>query len=41
MWRRLLVAVGVAHRAGVIHGAILPEHGLYGPRKFRPFAMPA
>jgi hypothetical protein len=25
MWRRLLVAVGAAHRAGVIHGAVLPE----------------
>ena len=54
MWRRLLVAVGAAHRAGVIHGAVLPEHvmihppefdelleGLYGPRTYRPFAMPA
>jgi serine/threonine protein kinase len=26
MWRRLLVAVGAAHRAGLIHGAVLPEH---------------
>jgi len=28
MWRRLLVAIGAAHRAGVIHGAVLPEHVL-------------
>jgi hypothetical protein len=43
MWRRLLVAVGAAHRAGVIHGAVLPEllERLYGPRTFRPFAVPA
>ena len=31
MWRRLLVAIGVAHRAGVIHGAVLPEHVLIHP----------
>jgi hypothetical protein len=31
MWRRLLVAVGAAHRAGVIHGAVLPEHVLIHP----------
>lgn len=31
MWRRLLVAAGAAHRAGVIHGAILPEHVLIHP----------
>jgi serine/threonine protein kinase len=31
MWRRLLVAVGAAHRAGVIHGAILPEHVMIHP----------
>ena len=26
IWRRLLVALGYAHRAGVRHGAVLPEH---------------
>jgi len=31
MWRRLLVAVGAAHRAGLIHGAVLPEHVLIHP----------
>jgi hypothetical protein len=31
MWRRLLVAVGAAHRAGVIHGAVLPEHVMIHP----------
>jgi serine/threonine protein kinase len=31
MWRRLLVALGYAHRAGVIHGAVLPEHVLIHP----------
>jgi len=31
MWRRLLVAIGAAHRAGVIHGAVLPEHVLIHP----------
>ena len=25
MWRRLLVAIGPAHRAGVVHGAVLPD----------------
>ncbi len=33
MWRRLLVAIGVAHRAGVVHGAVLPEHVLIEPRE--------
>lgn len=28
MWRRLLVALGAAHRAGVVHGAVLPENVL-------------
>lgn len=32
MWRRLLVALGFAHRAGVLHGAVLPEHVLIHPR---------
>ena len=31
MWRRLLVAIGAAHRAGVIHDAVLPEHVLIHP----------
>nr|MDT0661809.1 molecular chaperone DnaJ [Micromonospora sp. DSM 115978] len=31
MWRRLLVALGYAHRAGVVHGAVLPEHVLIHP----------
>jgi hypothetical protein len=31
MWRRLLVAVGFAHRAGIIHAAVLPEHVLIHP----------
>jgi len=31
MWRRLLTALGWAHRAGVVHGAILPEHVLIHP----------
>ncbi|GIJ27956.1 hypothetical protein Vqi01_31180 [Micromonospora qiuiae] len=31
MWRRLLVALGVAHRAGVVHGAVLPPHVLIEP----------
>jgi hypothetical protein len=31
MWRRLLVAIGFAHRAGVIHAAVVPEHVLIHP----------
>ncbi|WP_119729577.1 lipopolysaccharide kinase InaA family protein [Thermomonospora amylolytica] len=31
MWRRLLVALGFAHRAGVLHGAVLPDHVLIHP----------
>ncbi|WP_304454183.1 J domain-containing protein [Nocardiopsis sp. YSL2] len=31
MWRRLLVAVGSASRAGVVHGAVVPEHVLIHP----------
>jgi hypothetical protein len=31
MWRRLLVALGLAHRAGVIHGAVLPPHVMIHP----------
>ncbi|WP_436774974.1 molecular chaperone DnaJ [Yinghuangia sp. YIM S09857] len=33
MWRRLLVALGYAHRAGVVHGAVLPDHVLIHPQK--------
>ena len=31
MWRRLLVALGATSRAGLIHGAVLPEHVLIHP----------
>lgn len=31
MWRRLLVGLGAAHRAGLVHGAVLPEHVLIHP----------
>ncbi|MGW1373692.1 molecular chaperone DnaJ [Streptomyces sp. NPDC002446] len=31
MWRRLLVALGWAHRAGRVHGAVHPEHVLIHP----------
>jgi hypothetical protein len=33
MWRRLLVVLGFAHGAGVLHGAVLPEHVLIHPGK--------
>ncbi|EFC79583.1 hypothetical protein [Parafrankia sp. EUN1f] len=33
MWRRLLVALGYAHRAGVLHGAVVPDHVLIHPEK--------
>ncbi|CAM3278161.1 molecular chaperone DnaJ [Stackebrandtia soli] len=33
MWRRLLVALGHTHRAGIVHGAILPEHVLIHPEE--------
>lgn len=33
MWRRLLVALGFAHRAGVLHGAVLPEHVMIHPEE--------
>jgi hypothetical protein len=26
MWRRLLAALGAAHRAGIVHGGVLPPH---------------
>jgi hypothetical protein len=31
IWRRLLVALGLAHRAGLVHGAVLPTHVLIEP----------
>lgn len=33
MWRRLLVGLGHAHRAGVVHGAVVPEHVLIHPEE--------
>jgi hypothetical protein len=31
MWRRLLAGIGYAHRAGVVHAAVLPEHVMIHP----------
>jgi hypothetical protein len=31
IWRRLLVALAVTHRAGFVHGAVLPDHVLIHP----------
>ena len=31
MWRRLLVAIGLASQAGLIHAAVLPEHVMIHP----------
>ncbi len=31
IWRRLLVVLGFTHRAGLVHGAVLPEHVLIEP----------
>lgn len=31
IWRRLLIALGLAHGAGVVHGAVLPVHILIEP----------
>jgi serine/threonine protein kinase len=31
MWRRLLAGLGWAHRAGIVHGAVLPPHVLIHP----------
>ena len=31
IWRRLLIALGWAHRAGVVHGAVLESHVLIQP----------
>lgn len=33
MWRRLLVAIGQAHRCGIVHGAVIPEHVLIHPEQ--------
>ncbi|WP_127504274.1 molecular chaperone DnaJ [Actinoplanes solisilvae] len=33
IWRRLLVGLGWAHRAGVVHGAVLEEHVLIHPEQ--------
>jgi len=33
MWRRLLVAIGLAHRADLVHAAVLPEHVLIHPAR--------
>ncbi|WP_433826378.1 molecular chaperone DnaJ [Actinoplanes sp. CA-015351] len=33
IWRRLLIAIGWAHRAGVIHGAVLESHILIHPER--------
>jgi hypothetical protein len=31
IWRRALVAIGFAHRAGLVHGAVLPPHLMIEP----------
>jgi serine/threonine protein kinase len=31
IWRRVLVAIGFAHRTGLIHGAVLPPHIMIQP----------
>jgi hypothetical protein len=31
IWRRLLVALGAAHRAGHVHASVLPEHVMVHP----------
>lgn len=33
IFRRLLLAVGLAHRVGVVHGAVTPEHVLIQPEE--------
>jgi hypothetical protein len=32
IWRRVLVAIGFAHHAGITHGAVLPPHIMIWPR---------
>lgn len=31
LWKRLLMALGLAHAAGIVHGAVLPPHILLSP----------
>jgi hypothetical protein len=33
IWRRVLVAIGLAHRTGLIHGAVLPPHIMIQPNE--------
>jgi hypothetical protein len=33
IWRRALVAIGFAHRAGLVHGAVLPPHLMIEPNE--------
>jgi len=33
IWRRVLVALGFAHRSGLVHGAVLPPHLLIEPNE--------
>ena len=33
IWRRLLVALGAAHRTGIVHGAVLPPHVCVLPKE--------
>lgn len=33
IWRRVLTALGAAHRAGIIHGAVLPPHIMVQPEQ--------
>ena len=33
MWKRLLIAIGHAHRAGVVHAAVVPDHVLIHPEQ--------
>lgn len=33
MWKRLLIAIGHAHRAGVVHGAVLHQHVMIHPEQ--------
>jgi serine/threonine protein kinase len=33
MWRRAFIALSIAHEAGIVHGAVVPEHILIHPEK--------
>lgn len=33
IWRRMLVAVGLAHHAGIVYGAMVPDHVLIEPNQ--------